>query len=73
MYSRARDTILSWGVKVRRFLLRLWQDESGQDLTEYALLVVLVALAAVASLKTLANTINNVYRNAANNLATTTT
>ena len=37
-------------------LLRdLWRDESGQDLIEYALLGSLVALAGMASDKTLSN------------------
>jgi Flp pilus assembly pilin Flp len=27
---------------MRQFLFRLWQDEAGQDLTEYALLMVLI-------------------------------
>ncbi len=58
---------------MRKLLLQLWREEAGQDLTEYALLMVLIALAAVASMKTLANAINNVYSNAAANLGTTTT
>lgn len=53
-------------------LRTLWQDESGQDLTEYALLIVLVALAAVASMKALARAISTVYSNAATNLTTNT-
>lgn len=53
-------------------LRALWQDESGQDLTEYALLIVLVALAAVASMKALAKAISTVYSNAATNLTTNT-
>ncbi len=57
---------------MKQLALRLWQDESGQDLTEYALLLVLIALAAVTSMKTLANTINNVFSNAASNLGSQT-
>ncbi len=57
---------------MRRFLLRLWREEAGQDLTEYALLMVLIALAAIASMNTLANTINNVFSNAASNLSNAT-
>jgi len=53
-----------------KLMTRLWIDESGQDLVEYALLVALLALAAVATLGTLANTIKNVFNNAANNLTT---
>ena len=46
---------------------RLWKEE-GQDLTEYGLLLVLVALAAVAGMNTLATAINNAFSSAASNL-----
>jgi pilus assembly protein Flp/PilA len=51
-------------------LARLWKEEEGQDLTEYALLLVLVALAAIGSLSTLATAINNVFSTAASNVNT---
>lgn len=57
---------------MNNFLMRLWQEEQGQDLTEYALLLVLVSLAAVATLGTLANAIKNVFSNAAANLSNAT-
>lgn len=57
---------------MKRLLSRLWQEESGQDLTEYALLLVLIALAVIASMQTLANAVSNVFSNAATNLTTTT-
>jgi pilus assembly protein Flp/PilA len=57
---------------MREQLRALWRDESGQDLAEYALLIVLVALAAVASMKALARAISTVYANAATNLTTNT-
>jgi pilus assembly protein Flp/PilA len=55
---------------MKGILKRLWNEEEGQDLTEYALLVVLVALAAIVSINTLAGAINNVFNNAATNLTT---
>ncbi len=58
---------------MKQLLLKLWRDESGQDLTEYALLLVLIALAAVASVQTLGNAINNVFNNAFTNLSSATT
>ena len=51
---------------------RLWQDESGQDLIEYALLLVLISLVCVATIATLGQAISNVYTNAATNLSTQT-
>ena len=49
---------------MRNLLKRLWYEESGQDLTEYALLLTLIALAAIASTGAVAKTINNVFSNA---------
>ncbi len=51
---------------------RLWQEESGQDLTEYALLLVLIALAAIAAMQGLATAISTAYNNATANLNTAT-
>jgi pilus assembly protein Flp/PilA len=53
-------------------LSRLWAEEEGQDLTEYALLVVLLALAAIAGMNSLATAINTVFTTAGTNLTTNT-
>ena len=47
---------------------RLWKEEEGQDLTEYALLLVLLSLAAVGSLSALATAINGVFSKAVANM-----
>jgi Flp pilus assembly pilin Flp len=57
---------------MRALLSRLWREEAGQDLTEYALLMVLIALASIAAMNSLATAISNVYSNAASNLSTAT-
>jgi pilus assembly protein Flp/PilA len=57
---------------MKNLFLRLWREESGQDLTEYALLIVLVALAAIASMKSLATAISTAFASAASNLTSTT-
>ncbi|MGZ4840235.1 MAG: Flp family type IVb pilin [Candidatus Angelobacter sp.] len=44
-----------------RTLTSLHQEESGQDLIEYALVVALIALAATAGMKTLATGINSAF------------
>jgi Flp pilus assembly pilin Flp len=43
---------------------RLWQEEEGQDLTEYALLLVLVSLTATAGMHTFADSISRLFRHA---------
>jgi len=44
---------------VRRILSRLVRDVSGQDLTEYALLLVLVALAAVTVVSSFSSAVSS--------------
>jgi len=55
---------------MKQLLIRLWKEDGGQDLTEYALLLVLLSLAAIGSLSTLATAVNSVFQNAAANLNT---
>ena len=53
-------------------LKRLWKEEEGQDLTEYALLMVLLVLVAVASMQLLGKTISDVFSNATTVLTSAT-
>jgi pilus assembly protein Flp/PilA len=57
---------------MKNLLKRLWQEEEGQDLVEYGLLIFLIALAAIASMKPLASAISAVFTNAATSLTSTT-
>jgi pilus assembly protein Flp/PilA len=57
---------------MKNILKRLWQEEEGQDLVEYALLLVLIALAAIGSMRTVASAISTVFSNAAVNMTSTT-
>jgi Flp pilus assembly pilin Flp len=45
-------------------LRNLWNDESGQGLTEYALLIALVSLGLITLLLGYRNAIGNVFKNA---------
>jgi len=54
-------------------LKRLWNEEDGQDLIEYALLVALVALAATVGMKSLAGAINNEFITLGTSLTSATT
>ena len=53
---------------MKNLMKRLWLEEEGQDLTEYGLLLALVAVAAVASMNTLAKAIEGVFGSASSAL-----
>jgi Flp pilus assembly pilin Flp len=46
---------------MQALLKALWTDESGQDTTEYVLLVALIALAVTAGMTILAQNINTAF------------
>jgi len=56
---------------MRNMLRHLWENEEGQDLTEYGLLMVLIALGGIATMNSLGSAISNVFTNAADSLSTT--
>ena len=50
----------------------LLQDESGQDLAEYAILIGLIALAVIAAVTLLGGTISTVFNSIGTTLSTAT-
>jgi len=49
---------------MKNLLNRLWKEEEGQDLVEYALLIALIALTLTAAISGLATAISKVFSNA---------
>jgi pilus assembly protein Flp/PilA len=58
--------------RMKALIKRLWSEEKGQDLIEYALLVALVALAAAVGMNSLATAINTEFANLGTSLTTAT-
>ncbi len=50
-------------------LRRLWREEEGQDMTEYGLLLVLIALALIAVTQGVASGISTAYAHASGSLS----
>ncbi len=55
-----------------QLLLRLWREEEGQDVIEYALLLVLISLIAISSITIVGQAVSNAFSNAAVNVTTAT-
>ena len=55
---------------MKNLMKRLWNEEAGQDLVEYGLLLTLIGLVAVVSMKTIGSAVSNIFANAATNLST---
>ena len=56
--DRNRSELRKGVLKMINFLKNLHKEESGQDLIEYALIGLLIALGAIAGMSTVASSIN---------------
>jgi Flp pilus assembly pilin Flp len=56
--------------RMKNFIKALWQEEDGQDLVEYALILGFIALAAVGVLTSTSTAINTVWTNIDTKLGT---
>lgn len=55
---------------MNNFLTRLQKEEEGQDLSEYALLLVLLAVVAMGTIVTLSGSIQGIFTTVSTNIAT---
>jgi pilus assembly protein Flp/PilA len=46
---------------MKKLLSRLWEDESGQGLVEYVLIIALVAIGLIAIMLVFRNSIGNIF------------
>ena len=56
---------------IKQILVNLVQDESGQDLIEYALVAALIALGSVAAMNSLTSSISTAFSTVGTNLTST--
>ena len=54
---------------MRMLLRRVWKGEEGQDLTEYGLLLLFVALVAITVVHGLGSVVKNAFSNASASLS----
>lgn len=62
--------MVAGGHKMKHLIASFIQDESGQDLVEYALVVALIALGATASLSSLASSFSTAFSTVGSKLST---
>jgi Flp pilus assembly pilin Flp len=49
------------GQTVRKFLERLWSDERGQDIAEYAVMLAVILVIVVGTIRLIGSNANNVF------------
>ena len=49
-------------------LLRLWSDEQGQDIAEYAVMLAVILVIVVGTIRLIGSNANNVFSNVASSI-----
>ena len=58
---------------MKKLFAQLWKEDQGQDLVEYGLLLVLIALISVGFISTVGTQLSSIFSNAASTLTSTNT
>ncbi len=68
----ARLRSFNWGTKeepVAEFLQKLWSDERGQDVAEYAVMLAVVLVIVVGTIRLIGANANNVFSSVASSVS----
>jgi Flp pilus assembly pilin Flp len=58
----------SGGSDFMRHLLRLWREEEGQDIAEYAVMLAVILVIVVGTIRLIGSNANNVFSNVASSI-----
>ena len=50
------------------FLLRIWSDDAGQDIAEYAVMLAVILVLVVGTIRLVGSNANNVFSNVASSI-----
>jgi Flp pilus assembly pilin Flp len=53
---------------MRGLISKLWQDDSGQDIAEYAVMLAVILVLVVGTVRLIGSSSNNVFSNAASSI-----
>jgi len=53
---------------VTEFLRKLWSDETGQDIAEYAVMLAVILVIVVGTIRLIGSNANNVFSNVASSI-----
>jgi Flp pilus assembly pilin Flp len=67
-YANAMDVSYAGRGKVTQLLKRLWPEDAGQDLTEYALLLMLICMTAVTAMGVFTSSLSSLCASTSNHV-----
>jgi len=53
--------VVDWGLTVIKAIRRLWVEESGQDVAEYAVMLAVILVIVIGTVRLIGGNANNVF------------
>ena len=60
---------VDWGAKVIKSMRKLWADESGQDVAEYAVMLAVILVIVIGTVRLIGGNANNVFSSVGSSMA----
>jgi Flp pilus assembly pilin Flp len=57
------------GENVKQLLLKIWNDEQGQDIAEYAVMLAVILVIVIGTVRLIGTSANNVFNNVGSTLS----
>ena len=66
--ARASAAVLRRDKAVKSYLEKLWRDEAGQDIAEYAVMLAVILVIVVGTIRLIGSNANNVFSSVASSV-----
>jgi Flp pilus assembly pilin Flp len=59
---------MDWRESMSEFIRRIWSEDEGQDIAEYAVMLAVILVLVVGTIRLIGSNANNVFSNAASSI-----
>jgi Flp pilus assembly pilin Flp len=63
-----REQITGWRERMSEFIRRLWSEDAGQDIAEYAVMLAVILVLVVGTIRLIGSNANNAFSNVASSM-----
>jgi Flp pilus assembly pilin Flp len=66
--ARAVEQVVDFGGQMSNFLYKMWREDEGQDIAEYAVMLAVILVIVVGTIRLIGSNANNVFSNVASSI-----
>jgi len=67
-FSVVGEQITDWRERMSEFIRRIWSEDEGQDIAEYAVMLAVILVLVVGTIRLIGSNANNAFSNVASSM-----